>query len=297
MFSSEEVDFLLEDTLMVLGNSIPFDGTLVMSRKVHQRDETAGYGFMPALEILYGHPTISLYLSKPEMLEKALSQCCRHYHKGLFAFSFFEKFCAGDTESQAHLEKGVKYKLNADSIEYSRGVDLRPILERVLDMDQVTSLKILAAHIFKGPRKVVTQRMMMRNFAKMTEAGKLKLVPEIISDTRKEDGEEQSVNLETIVESDLLESYALKDLDIFPEVYKSHNDVESEMLDKMLQKDIELCVNGAIKIKHGFIDFGPLIFQRKLDFLVQNEQDRSSGGMNMQMTWLQISDICVQILD
>ena len=139
--------------------------------------------------------------------------------------------------------------------------------------------------------------MMMRNFAKMTEAGKLKLVPEIISDTRKEDGEEQSVNLETIVESDLLESYALKDLDIFPEVYKSHNDVESEMLDKMLQKDIELCVNGAIKIKHGFIDFGPLIFQRKLDFLVQNEQDRSSGGMNMQMTWLQISDICVQILD
>lgn len=35
MFTSEEVDFLLEDTLMVLGNSIPFDGTLVMSRKVH----------------------------------------------------------------------------------------------------------------------------------------------------------------------------------------------------------------------------------------------------------------------
>ena len=252
---------------------------------------------MPALEILYGHPTISLYLSKPEMLEKALEQCCRDMQKGLFAHSFFEKFCAGDTDSQAHLEKGVKYKLNADSIEYSRGVDLRPILERVLDLDQVTSLKILAAHIFKGSRKVVTQRMMMRNFAKLTESEKLKHVPEIISDTRKEDGEEQSVNLETILESDLLESYALKDLDIFPEVYKSHNNVEEEMLYKMLEKDIELCVNGAIKIKHGYIDFGPLIFQRKLDFLIDDKQDRSSSGMNMQMTWLQISDMCVQILE
>ena len=96
MFTGEEVDFLLEDTLMVLGNSIPFDGTLVMSRKVHERDETSGYGFMPALEILHGHPTISLYLSKPEMLEKALSQCCRDMHKGLFAWSFFEKFCEDD---------------------------------------------------------------------------------------------------------------------------------------------------------------------------------------------------------
>lgn len=281
MFTSEEVDFLLEDTLRVLGNSVPFDATLVMSRKAHQRDETSGYGFMPALEILYGHPTMSLYLSKPEMLEKALNSCCRHYHKGLFAFSFFEKFCVDDAESTAHLEKGVKFKLNADSIEYSRGVDLRPILERVLDLDQITSLKILAAHIFKGSRKVVTQRMMMRSFAKMTYDGKLKLVPEIISDTRKEDDEEQSVNLETIVESDLLESYALKDLAIFPEVCKSHNNVEEEMIYKMLEIDIELCVNGALKIKHAFIDFGPLIFQRKLDFLIQKEQDRSAAGKNM----------------
>lgn len=84
MFTLKELNFLLCDTLKVLGNSISFDPTVAMNRKPQHRDETTGYGFMPALEILYGQTTVNLYCSKPDALERALDRCCSHNHKEMF---------------------------------------------------------------------------------------------------------------------------------------------------------------------------------------------------------------------
>ena len=105
MFNDGEINFLLDDTLKVLGNSIPFDATLTMSRKPYQKNETLGYGFMSALEILYGHPTFTLYLPKPDMMEKALTQCCSSLKKYPFSMSYFERFCEKDDEMKHYLEK------------------------------------------------------------------------------------------------------------------------------------------------------------------------------------------------
>lgn len=41
------------------------------------------------------------------------------------------------------------------------------------------------------------------------------------------------------------------------------------MLEKMLVYDIDVAMNGDIKMQHTFIDFCPLIFQRKLDQLLE----------------------------
>ena len=71
---------------------------------------------------------------------------------------------------------------------------------------------------------------------------------------------------------------------------------------KMLLLDEEMCSVGGnqdIKIKHTFIDFCPTIFQRKLDYINMLEDDRKSTSCNtdtMKMTWLQITDICNDIL-
>ena len=72
LFTLEELNFLLRETVIVLGNSIPFDATLAMNRKPYQRDDTSGYGYMAALEILKGNTTISVCCHKAETLEKAL---------------------------------------------------------------------------------------------------------------------------------------------------------------------------------------------------------------------------------
>lgn len=97
--------------------------------------------------------------------------------------SYFERFCEKDDEMKHHLEKVAQLKLNIDDIELSRGVDLRSILDRALELEQTTSLKLLAKHMFDGPRKKNTQLMMMRNFEKMTQAGKIKHMADFVTDS------------------------------------------------------------------------------------------------------------------
>lgn len=111
--------------------------------------------------------------------------------------SYFERFCDHDDEMKYHLEKVVQLKLTIDDIELSRGVDLRSILERALELEQTTSLKLLAKHMFEGPRKNNTQFMMMRNFEKMTFTGKIKHMADFVSDSGTE--QEQTINLEHTV--------------------------------------------------------------------------------------------------
>ena len=78
---------------------------------------------------------------------------------------------------------------------------------------------------------------------------------------------------------------------------------EDDVILKMLLHDEEMCSVGGnqdIKIKHSFIDFCPLIFQRKLDYVTLLEVDRKSTSSDtdtMKMTWLQITDICNDILN
>ena len=67
------------------------------------------------------------------------------------------------------------------------------------------------------------------------------------------------------------------------------------MLSKMEDYDVEYCVNGDIKIDHTYIDFGPLIFQRKLDYLLKEDSDKKLS--DIEMTWLQMSEICNYILE
>ena len=62
--------------------------------------------------------------------------------------SNFERFCQKDQESRIYLEREVKIKSSVEDMEQATGVDLRPILERFLDLDQTTSLKIYVKHIF-----------------------------------------------------------------------------------------------------------------------------------------------------
>lgn len=38
----------------------------------------------------------------------------------------------------------------SDDIEHSKGVDLRPLLERLIDFEQTISLRLLAKHMFSG---------------------------------------------------------------------------------------------------------------------------------------------------
>jgi hypothetical protein len=54
MFDQEELYQILKETLKVVGNLVPYDATLALSRKSSQRDDTQGYGYMSALEILDG---------------------------------------------------------------------------------------------------------------------------------------------------------------------------------------------------------------------------------------------------
>lgn len=98
LFTLEELNFLLKETIKVVGNSIPFDATLAMNRKPHQRDETSGYGYMASLEILQGNTTISICCQKADILEKALQRCCHHVHKEMFSMSYFERFCNDDPD-------------------------------------------------------------------------------------------------------------------------------------------------------------------------------------------------------
>lgn len=85
------------------------------------------------------------------------------------------------------------------------------MLERVIELEQTTSLKIFTKHLFSIPRKDSTQRMIMRNFQKMTELGVMKYMPEFVSNS--EGGE--SLNIETLVQSEFLETYANSELEIF----------------------------------------------------------------------------------
>ena len=127
---------MLYDTLRVLGNSIPFDATLAMSRRPHQKDETLGYGFLSALEILYGHPSISLYIQKPDVFEKALTQPNKNdLNKCLFNMTYFERFCDGDNDISSYLEDVVKIKLKQEDIDQARGIDLRSMLERLIELE------------------------------------------------------------------------------------------------------------------------------------------------------------------
>ena len=59
--------------------------------------------------------------------------------------------------------------------------------------------------------------------------------------------------------------------------------------------DVDYCVNGDIKIDHTYIDFSPLIFQRKLDYLLMKDSDKTFS--DIEMTWLKMSEICSYILE
>lgn len=54
----------------------------------------------------------------------------------------------------------------------------------------------------------------------------------------------------------------------------------------MIDLDLKMCVNGDIKIKHTYIDFCPLIFQRKMDYLLMSPSDKKSEGRDMEISWL-----------
>ena len=109
--------------------------------------------------------------------------------------------------------------------------------------------------------------MIMRNFEKMAELGKMKHMPEFVSNCEGEG----TLNLETYVESEFLEQYSNTELEIFQESTNViAKDVPDVMLEKMLNYDVELSVNPFIKMQHTYIDFCPLIFQRKLDYLLED---------------------------
>ena len=66
IFDTEEINEILNDTINVLGNSIQFDATLIMNRKLDQMDKTSGYGFVSPLQILNGRPTIYMCIKVPK---------------------------------------------------------------------------------------------------------------------------------------------------------------------------------------------------------------------------------------
>lgn len=66
-------------------------------------------------------------------------------------------------------------------------------------------------------------------------------------------------------------------------------------LSKMEDYDVDQCVAGDIKIDHTYIDFRPLIFQRKLDYLLMEDGDRTLA--DIEMSWLGVSEICNYILE
>ena len=103
-----------------------------------------------------------------------------------------------------------------DNIEHAKGVDIKPLFERLLDMEQTISLKVLGKHIFSSEKSWNNQRMVMRYFERLTKQRKMKHVPEFISDNRDEDAiKRQFVNLEQEIEDESLEKYANKELEVF----------------------------------------------------------------------------------
>ena len=137
--------------------------------------------------------------------------------------------------------------------------------------------------------------MLMRYFELMVLQGKLKHLPDFIEN--KFDGTPLAVNLEIPVESPRLEKYGADPLQVFPELYKGIISKKYEcMLDKMEDYDVDLYrADGDIKIDHTYIDFSPLIFQRKLDYLLMKDSDKTFS--DIEMTWLKMSEICNYILE
>ena len=75
------------------------------------------------------------------------------------------------------------------------------------------------------------------------------------------DADKQPINLEHTVQNELLEQYVNSDLELFQETLSyPGKDYEDLMLERMIDKDVDLAINGQTKIKHAYIDFQPLIF-------------------------------------
>lgn len=85
-----------------------------MNRKPHQRDETSGYGYMAALEVLKGNTTISVCCQKADILERALTTYKKPvYSKNLFHLNYFQRFCKDDSDFEKVLqETGMMQNVN-----------------------------------------------------------------------------------------------------------------------------------------------------------------------------------------
>lgn len=111
---------------------------------------------MSALEILDGQTTISLYCAKPDSILKALDGVAfSHIKKDMFCMSHFERLCRDDPPLRRFLEDEKNLKYSGLSVEHTKGIDLKPILERLIQLEgQTQSLKILTKHIFQNERTV-----------------------------------------------------------------------------------------------------------------------------------------------
>lgn len=79
----------------------------------------------------------------------------------------------------------------------------------------------------------------------MTELEKMKYMPEFVSNCEEED----QLNIETYVNSELLETYSNTELEIFQETTDiSAKEVPDLMLEKMLRYDVDIGINGYIKM-------------------------------------------------
>ena len=85
------------------------------------------------------------------------------------------------------LLQDVGYMIMEDDIELAKGVDLRPLLERLIDLEQTISLRVLAKHMFSGQKTSYNQSLMMRYFERLTKLKKMRHVPEFISDNSNEE--------------------------------------------------------------------------------------------------------------
>lgn len=71
----------------------------------------------------------------------------------MFCMSHFERFCRDDQPLRKFLEEEKNLKYSGLSVEQTKGIDLQPILERLIQLEgQTQSLKILTKHIFQNER-------------------------------------------------------------------------------------------------------------------------------------------------
>lgn len=63
-------------------------------------------------------------------------------------------------------------------------------------------------------------------------------------------------------------------------------------------EEIKRTINTSLfKIKHTYIDFQPLIFQRKLDFIFSEDIVQMTTSKDRNISWKELSEICIDILE